>query len=156
MTQPTSLRAKCNLFNELQPDIEMTLKRGWFAAMTYGSRLRLAETGDDPIMEVKGVPGKTLITPEFAGHKLKLNLWHGRKHPDEQLEDWGFNHNEVEGYTGPPSCDAMVFLKEGVKLVTYKQDGTWDEVLIPFVGDLLFHEGNYYGDYSADNDGSVK
>lgn len=72
--------------------------------------------------------------------KVAIELFHGRRHPDEQLEDWGLQ--------GP------VFLVDYVH-VTYAGDlklglpepaGDGD---LRYVGDLVFYGGFYYGDWSV-------
>jgi hypothetical protein len=130
------------------------LKASYYVAITYCSNLRVGSSGEDPVVELRQFPDKVLITPEHMGHKLVLNMTHGRKDPKEEMEDFGFCASSVEGHVAPTG-DAILFLEEGVKVITYKDDGTWDERLIPFVEDMLFYEGNYYGDYSADNDRRV-
>jgi len=72
--------------------------------------------------------------------KVAIELFHGRRHPDEHLEDWGAQ--------GP------VFLVDYVH-VTYQGDlklglpepaGDGD---LRYVGDLVFYGGVYYGDWSV-------
>lgn len=67
---------------------------------------------------------------------LSLRLFHGRNHPDEQLEDWGFD--------GP-----VLGPLDGIHL-TYGNVGVFDEegtrVAIPSVDDLLLYGGRYFGD----------
>jgi hypothetical protein len=70
--------------------------------------------------------------------KLALELFHGRASPDQSLEDWGSQ--------GP------VFLVEWVQ-VTYCSDirlgldGPAGEGSLDVIGDLLFYDGTYYGDW---------
>lgn len=72
--------------------------------------------------------------------QVALQLFHGRKRPDEDLDDWGM--------PGP------VFLVEYVH-VTYGHDlklgipepaGGGD---LRFVDDLVYYDGAYYGDWSV-------
>lgn len=72
--------------------------------------------------------------------KVALELFHGRRAPNEQLSDWGTQ--------GP------VFLVDYVH-VTYQGDiklgipepaGDGD---LRYVEDLLFYDGVYYGDWSV-------
>lgn len=69
---------------------------------------------------------------------LSVRLFHGRKHPDEKLDDWGFDGPCL----GPFS---------GVHL-TYQHVGVFAEheerLAIPHVEDLLFYGGGYFGDAS--------
>lgn len=148
------LKAKCNFYNNFKPNIEVALKAGWFAAMTYGSNLRVAPKGEDQVVVVNTLPEKLLVTPESSDHRVWLNLWHGRKTVEEELQEWGFDHSSAEGYTAPPVADAVIFLTDSVNMITYKEDGSWTELVIPLVKGMVFYEGNYYGDYSVDNDGS--
>jgi hypothetical protein len=72
--------------------------------------------------------------------KVALELFHGRKEPTEQLENWGFR--------GP------VFLVDYVH-VTYLTDiklgvpepaGDGD---LRYVDDVVYYDGAYYGDWSV-------
>lgn len=150
-----NLAPYCKLSNQLQAVVTVHLKMNHFLAMTYGGNLRMGDTGSDPYIEMRSVKdGAIIVHPEFRGHKLWLNLWHGRATSTEDMEDWGYGADTVEGHV-PPRGDAMVFCKEGVKMINYhaKGDG-WDELLVPYVEDMLHFEGHYYGDWSADNDGN--
>lgn len=149
------ITAKCRLFNQTQPDAEIALRVDGYAAITYGSDLRIGKAGEDSTITIRTLPAKILITPEYAGHKLWLNLCHGRETLEEDMEDTGYHHDSTEGYTGAPVADAIMFLKHSVNMITLKPDGTWEEVCIPIIRGMVFYEGNYYGDYSADNDGRV-
>lgn len=70
--------------------------------------------------------------------KLSVRLFHGRKHPDERLDDWGFD--------GP-----VLGPLNGVHL-TYGNVALFGEeherVELPSVEDLLFYAGGYFGDVS--------
>lgn len=151
-----NLGAECNLYNVTQPDMSVHLRAGSFLAITYGGNLRLGVSGEDPFVELRALPDKVLVRPEYSGHKIWLNLWHGRKDPKEQMDEMGFCGNDVEGHV-PPTGDVILFVKEGARVITYDQKAEqgWTEVLVPYVEDMLFYEGNYYGDWSADNDGKV-
>lgn len=65
-----------------------------------------------------------------------LNLFHGRKHPDEQLDDWGSH--------GPIIGPVNVSMTYGTLKV---YDSIWDhfEDLTMF-DDLVYYNGIYYGD----------
>lgn len=71
---------------------------------------------------------------------LSLKLFHGRSHPGEQLDDWGFDGPCL----GPLS---------GVHL-TYGNVGVFgpeaERIALPTVDDLLFYGGAYFGDASID------
>lgn len=151
-----SLDSYCKHSNALQAEVTVHLKVEHFLAMTYGGNLRMGVSGSDPYIEMREVKdGAILVHPEMRGHKLWLNLWHGRESTEQEMDDWGFGADTVEGHV-PPRGDAMVFCKEGVKMITYHTNGSgWNELLVPYVEDMLFFGGNYYGDWSADNDGKV-
>lgn len=151
-----SSSAKCSLYNQTQANMEVHLRRGCYLAMTYGGNLRLGVSGEDPFLELREVPEKVLVEPEFSGHKVWLNLWHGRANPGQSMDEWGFSACDVKGHV-PPRGDMIIFVKEGVRIITFdeKAESGWTELVVPFVEDMLFFEGNYYGDWSADNDGTV-
>lgn len=151
-----NLGAKCNLFNATQANMTVHLRSGCFLAMTYGGNMRLGVSGEDPFLELREVPEKVLVEPEYPGHKLWLNLWHGREKHDEDMDEWGFDASSVEGHV-PPKGDVMIFVKEGVRVITFDQQapGGWTEILVPIVEGMVHFGGNYYGDWSADNDGKV-
>lgn len=69
---------------------------------------------------------------------LTIKLFHGRRDPSEELDDWG-----SEG----PLLQIGGF--NVTYLATYRvklRDGDWYE--IRFVKDLLFYDGVYYGDFT--------
>ena len=79
--------------------------------------------------------------------KVAIELFHGRRHPEERLDEWGSQ--------GP------VFLVDYVH-VTYAGDlklglpepaGDGD---LHYVGDLLFYGGIYYGDWSVFPEGLLR
>lgn len=150
------ITAQCNFMNAEQAGMETHLKVGQFLAMTYGGNLRLGLSGEDPFLTLREVPKKALVMPEMPGHKLYLNLWHGRKNRDDEMDEWGFNATDVEGHVAPRG-DWFLFADEGVRIITFDQKAEkgWTEQLIPFDGDMIHFGGNYYGDWSADNDGKV-
>jgi hypothetical protein len=69
---------------------------------------------------------------------LSVRLFHGRRHPSEALDDWGFD--------GP--CLGPFF---GVQL-TYGSVAVFAEqqerISLARVDDLLFYDGGYFGDLS--------
>jgi hypothetical protein len=71
-------------------------------------------------------------------NRLYVHLIHGRKDPDEQPEDWGFN-----GPTQGP------FEWVHITYLTHMRCGRADgsEVEFKFHEDMLEHEGSYYGDF---------
>lgn len=152
-----SLSSYCKFCNETQANMTISLKTDWYTSMTYGGSLRVGINGADPFVETRDIPEKVLMEPEMQGHKLLLNMWHGRKEPKEQMQDWGFDANSVEGYV-PPEGNLLLFLKDGVKVITWdeKAEKGWAELWVPMVEDMLFFGGNYYGDWSADNTNGVE
>ncbi|QBJ04495.1 hypothetical protein HOV23_gp078 [Pseudomonas phage Lana] len=150
-----SVQASCNLFNSVQAAARIHLKVGGYAAFTYGGNMRIGTSGEDPMIEIGRPPETVLITTECMGHKLSLGLTHGRDDPAQDMDDFGFDADSIEGHVVPKG-DAILFVEGvGAKVINYKPDNTWDELLVPYVGDMLFYGGKYYGDYSADNDGGV-
>jgi hypothetical protein len=69
---------------------------------------------------------------------LSLWLFHGRKHPNEKLDDWGFDGPCLGPLTG-------VHLAYGHVGVFGEAD---ERIAIPNVDDLLFYGGSYFGDAS--------
>jgi len=149
-----NLAAKCKLFNALQPMMEVELKRGNYVAVTYCSSLRLGSEGHDPFCSLRVQPDSVLIRPEFDGHQLQLKLFHGRVDKDEEMEDHGFAADSVDGHVHP-SGDAIILKKDGIVVVTYTGD-TYTEQLIQMDGDMVFFDGNYYGDWSVTNDAVLR
>jgi len=74
---------------------------------------------------------------------LSIKLYHGRKSPDENLNDWG---------TDGPLLRIGGF--HATYLSTYRvmlEDKDW--YFLKFVNDLLFYEGVLYGDFTiSDSD----
>ncbi|HEY4311067.1 MAG TPA: hypothetical protein VGN12_16570 [Pirellulales bacterium] len=71
--------------------------------------------------------------------KLYLRLYHGRKDPDEDMDDWGFNGPTF----GPLSAVVMTYL------TTVRIYGTrpCDELWLDTTRDMVKWRGNYYGDF---------
>ncbi len=77
---------------------------------------------------------------ETTGDKLPIyiHLFHGRKTPDEQLEDWGH-----DGPVLGPFPFAHITYNTDIKL----DNEAFHE--LRFVDDLLYYDGVYYGDWSV-------
>jgi hypothetical protein len=79
-----------------------TVSTTWFT-VTYHEDLKAPIGGDDcPTDVIKSWESDkspatitevqtTLIEEESDGEQMYLHLWHGRKEPDERLNDWGFD-----------------------------------------------------------------
>lgn len=148
-----NLTASCALSNATQPNLTLRLKVKDYVAVTYGCHLRAGNFGEDPHTDLRGMPDKVLIEPERRGHKLTLNMTHGRDKVDQEMDDFGYCAHKVEGHVPPPKGDVILMVKEGVKIINYHTTGPgWDELLIPYEGDMLRYEGRFYGDWSADNE----
>ena len=78
--------------------------------------------------------GRSLI----AG-KLYLQLYHGRKDPAEQMDDWGFTGPTF----GPLACVVQTYVST-VRLV----GDTNDELWLEHYDDMIVWEASYYGDMS--------
>lgn len=71
---------------------------------------------------------------------VALGLFHGRRSPEEQLNDWG--------ETGPVFQVTYVHVTYGCS-PQLGLDGPDGEGEIPYVSDLLHYNGMYYGDWSV-------
>lgn len=71
---------------------------------------------------------------------LYVQLFHGRKEPSEQLDDWG-----ATGPTfGPYNVISTTYAAE-IKMS--RIDGSLD--ILRFCGDLVYYAGMYYGDWAV-------
>ena len=70
--------------------------------------------------------------------KLYLHLYHGRKDPAEDLDDWG-----SEGPTFGPY--ASIQITYGAHIKMHEADGFDD---LRWCEDLVYYDGIYYGDLS--------
>tara|TARA_R110002074_G_scaffold180998_1_gene345407 strand:- start:52 stop:357 length:306 start_codon:yes stop_codon:yes gene_type:complete len=75
--------------------------------------------------------------------KMYLSLIHGRKKPDENVEDWGFDGP----FIGPLSYCHITYMCH-VKLAFKDGINVFDDDAIIIKDDLLYYDGNYYGDWS--------
>ena len=81
---------------------------------------------------------------------LYLELYHGRKDPEQNMEDWGFDGPII----GP--LEHMTFTYMNVIRVFFKNKAligkngfkSEDDNWVIFQDDLLVFQGNYYGDFS--------
>ncbi len=79
---------------------------------------------------------------------LYIELFHGRKSPDEQLEDWGTQGPVL----GPFDYVHMVYLTH-IQAQYSQSDKVLDMDDLKIVSDLILYKGVYYGDctiHSAD------
>ena len=72
--------------------------------------------------------------------QVAIELFHGRKSPDEQLEAWG-----TQGPVFLVDYVHVTYLSD-IKLGIPEPAGDGD---LRFVGDLVFYDGIYYGDWSV-------
>jgi hypothetical protein len=81
-----------------------------------------------------------------------IKLWHGRNSPEENLDDWGFDGPTL----GPFESVQGTYVAH---LRCHPVRGP--EVELPYVEDLIQHEGKFYGDFTVfagykDADGIVR
>lgn len=72
--------------------------------------------------------------------KVAIELFHGRKSPDEQLDDWG-----TQGPVFLVDYVHVTYLCD-IKLGIPEPNGDGD---LRFVEDLVYYDGAYYGDWSV-------
>jgi len=72
---------------------------------------------------------------------IYLYLFHGRKNPDEQMDDWG-----EDGPTLGPLQYVHTTYRDDIKVLAA---GAADSVVLSTVGDCLYYDGMYYGDWSV-------
>jgi hypothetical protein len=79
-------------------------------------------------------------TPLAPGN-LYLRLYHGRKNPEQDMDDWGFNGPIF----GPLSAVVMTYL------TTIRLHGTrpCDELWLETTRDMVLWQGDYYGDFEV-------
>lgn len=86
-------------------------------------------------------PHKLLVnkTAKLRRGKLYLRLYHGRKNPDEDMDDWGFNGPVF----GPLTAVVMTYLS------TIRLHGTEtsDELWLDTMQDMVHWDGSYFGDF---------
>ena len=73
---------------------------------------------------------------------IYLKLLHGRTHPDEQLEDWGFDGPVL----GPFEAVHFTYATH-VRCFPKSSDGDAEVIELRYHDDLIFHDGKYYGDF---------
>jgi hypothetical protein len=92
---------------------------------------------------------------------MQLHLYHGRKTPDEDMDDWGFDGPTLLGVEWMAVTYMSTFR---VKFKTVEQAQAaqaltgWeyfadnDQLEIQQNGSLIAADGNYYGDWSLDEE----
>jgi hypothetical protein len=86
----------------------------------------------------------TIPAAETDGHqntRIYLQLLHGRKHPDENLDDWGADGPCLGPFDWFHATYFTTFT-----LGTLAEGDVWD-LRDSVVGDLLYYDGTYYGDW---------
>jgi hypothetical protein len=81
--------------------------------------------------------------------KFYLSLFHGRTHPDKELDDWG-----LEGPILGPFDQINVTYMAGVRLF-FDNNGDEEEYEVRIVEDMFFYDGIYYGDWAVLTDAKV-
>lgn len=71
--------------------------------------------------------------------RLYLRLYHGRDHPDQEMDDWGFQGPVF----GPLTHVVMTYLQT-IRINGVHPD---EELWIDTTRDLVQWEGKYYGDF---------
>ena len=69
---------------------------------------------------------------------LYLKLFHGRSHPEEELDDWGAD--------GPIFGPSPFFHTTYGWLVKFSEEG--DDAVLYLSDDMLYYDGVWYGDWS--------
>lgn len=126
--------------NKAQPAAEVELREKQWAAMTYGSGLRVGDD-DGELLEARRTSISEDCLVSVVHGKVQIKLYHGLKDPDEELDDWGF---DAEGVL---LADAVHTRPEGLYLLDFSGKKARARV-IPFIDDLLVFGGSYYGDVS--------
>jgi hypothetical protein len=75
---------------------------------------------------------------------LYLHLYHGRPHPDLQLQDWG--------ESGPSIGPFEVMQSTYAANVRLFSNDYAKEAWLNYVGDLVYFRGVYYGDFSIETE----
>lgn len=129
---------RLNYLNSNKSDVRICLTKGDWLHTTYKSNLRL---GDEEGREILCIPqgSDNCVIEADLSREVQLQLTHGRSDPAVDMEDWGTS------YEGPALTAEMVHIKaDGYHLV--RADGV---TMIPYVDDMLHHDGVYYGDVSV-------
>jgi hypothetical protein len=83
--------------------------------------------------------------------QVYLELYHGRKHPDEDLEDWG-----SQGPVLGPLNHVVTTYLHTIRLLRYTDENgktlTGDECVECFMAvydDMIYYDGVFYGDWAV-------
>jgi hypothetical protein len=79
-------------------------------------------------------------TPLIEG-KLYLHLYHGRKDPAEEMQNWGF-----DGPTFGPLCNVGMTYFESIRYCRSKMD---DDFGLTVRNDLIAWDGSWYGQFTV-------
>jgi hypothetical protein len=77
---------------------------------------------------------------------LTLHLFHGRKDPDDNLDDWGT--------VGPfLLIESVNWTYGSVSIISFTQGETTEEILLTEMmrEDMIFYDGVWYGDFCISN-----
>ena len=98
--------------------------------------------------ELQGTIGKVVERP--ANMQIYIVLFHGRKDPNQNLDDWG-----TDGPILGPFGYAHETYQSDIK-VNYEVDGRETDGWLYLVDDLLYYDGVYYGDWSFTTFGRIE
>jgi len=71
--------------------------------------------------------------------RIYVHLYHGRKSPDEQLDDWG-----AEGPTFGPYESVQITYRDHVKMHSGRFGGDFHDLM--WTQDLIYYDGIWYAD----------
>ena len=112
----------------------------WADARNFDFEAALDRARDHYRAEIVEAVNAKAAAPVSGGKGVYLHLLHGRTDPDQNMTDWGF--------AGPilgPFEAIHVTYKEHIRCIAALATG--DELELGFHGDLLVHDGKYYGDF---------
>ncbi len=95
-------------------------------------------------MNGRTVSPNPLIVPSgarLAPRKMYLRLYHGRRDPNQVMEDWGFGGPTF----GPLSCYVHTYCR------TFRMHAECDahEIWLETLDDMICWDGCYYGDFEV-------
>jgi hypothetical protein len=113
------------------------------AAFLLDGRFQLLLTADASVqVETEQLEPEQLELTTSVQPKVLLRLFNGRRTLAENLSDWGMNGPVF----GPFSCVHQ----------TYRADIKTDEGVLYYVGDCIYYDGVFYGDWSVFPAGSAE
>ena len=147
-----NVQNECDIYNRLGSKNEVRLLPECSLSITYGSHLRMFHTEHDELFN--GNHGGTTLTRSVLGGDVYLHLYHGRDDKAQDMDDWGFDGPKIRAKMVVINTDAKLpeCVPENTLAVAncvqlFKADGTVE--VVPYVEDMLFYDGKYYGDFSV-------